>query len=432
MENIEQPVNSPASALIGDPARFGRVGDDGTVYVQTPEGERAVGSYPGKTPEEALAYFVRKFEVVAAEVALLAARIVSGAMVPEDAHQSVAKLRNQIDNLNGVGNLLALKVSLEQIPSLIEESRPAFEARKAADQAAKAEKRAAAHSLKEKIVSEAESLKESTQWKVTSERLKQLLDEWKKAPRLDKKSDGDLWKRFSNARNYFDKKRRQHFSNLTKQQGEVKGLKEKIVSEAESLADSTDWVNTARRYKALMDSWKAAGRGKKNDDDKLWTRFKTAQDKFFAAKNADLEKRSLSFGENLLKREEIVSEIETLLPISNLDEVRRKFRDLKSKYMKAGQVERGKRNALDRRVEDVELTIKEAEQEQWRKSDPGAKARASEVVAQLVAAVADYENKAAKAEAAGDLKKASELREAAAARAIWLAEAEKGLSEFNS
>lgn len=432
MENIEQPVNSPASALIGDPARFGRVGDDGTVYVQTPEGERAVGSYPGKTPEEALAYFVRKFEVVAAEVALLAARIVSGAMVPEDAHQSVAKLRNQIDNLNGVGNLLALKVSLEQIPSLIEESRPAFEARKAADQAAKAEKRAAAHALKEKIVSEAESLKESTQWKVTSERLKQLLDEWKKAPRLDKKSDGDLWKRFSSARNYFDKKRRQHFSNLTKQQGEVKGLKEKIVSEAESLADSTDWVNTARRYKALMDSWKAAGRGKKNDDDKLWTRFKTAQDKFFAAKNADLEKRSLSFGENLLKREEIVREIETLLPISNLDEVRRKFRDLKSKYMKAGQVERGKRNALDRRVEDVELTIKEVEQEQWRKSDPGAKARASEVVAQLVAAVADYENKAAKAEAAGDLKKASELREAAAARAIWLAEAEKGLSEFNS
>jgi len=432
MENIEQPVNSPASALIGDPARFGRVGDDGTVYVQTPEGERAVGSYPGKTPEEALAYFVRKFEVVAAEVALLAARIVSGAMVPEDAHQSVAKLRNQIDNLNGVGNLLALKVSLEQIPSLIEESRPAFEARKAADQAAKAEKRAAAHALKEKIVSEAESLKESTQWKVTSERLKQLLDEWKKAPRLDKNSDGDLWKRFSSARNYFDKKRRQHFSNLTKQQGEVKGLKEKIVSEAESLADSTDWVNTARRYKALMDSWKAAGRGKKNDDDKLWTRFKTAQDKFFAAKNADLEKRSLSFGENLLKREEIVREIETLLPISNLDEVRRKFRDLKSKYMKAGQVERGKRNALDRRVEDVELTIKEAEQEQWRKSDPGAKARASEVVAQLVAAVADYENKAAKAEAAGDLKKASELREAAAARAIWLAEAEKGLSEFNS
>lgn len=432
MENNEQQVNSPASALIGDPSRYGRVASDGTVFVQTPEGERAVGSYPGKTPEEALAYFVRKFEVVAAEVALLAARIISGAMVPEDALHSVAKLRNQIDNLNGVGNLVALRASLEQIPSLIEESKPAFEARKAADQAAKAEKRAAALSLKEKIVSEAESLKESTQWKATSERLKELLDQWKKAPRLDKKADADLWKRFSSARNFFDKKRRQHFSTLTKQQSEVKSLKEKVVSEAEALANSTDWVNTARKYKTLMDSWKAAGRGKKNDDDRLWLRFKKAQDTFFAAKNADLEKRSVSYGENLIKREEIVKEIESLLPIKNLDETRRKFRDLKSKYMKSGQVERGKRNALDRKVDDVELTLKEAEQEQWRKSDPGAKARAAEVVAQLVAAVSDYESKAAKAEAAGDTKKANELREAAAARSIWLAEAQKGLAEFTN
>lgn len=432
MDNNEQQVNSPASALIGDPSRYGRVASDGTVFVQTPQGERAVGSYPGKTPEEALAYFVRKFEVVAAEVALLAARIVSGAMVPEDALQSVAKLRNQIDNLNGVGNLAALRASLEQIPSLIEESKPAFEARKAADQAAKAEKRAAALSLKERIVSEAESLKESTQWKVTSERLKELLDQWKKAPRLDKKSDADLWKRFSSARNFFDKKRRQHFSTLTKQQSEVKSVKEKVVLEAEALANSTDWVNTARKYKTLMDTWKAAGRGKKNDDDKLWLRFKKAQDTFFAAKNADLEKRSASYGENLIKREEIVKEIEGLLPINNLDETRRKFRDLKSKYMKSGQVERGKRNALDRRVDDVELTLKEAEQDQWRKSDPGAKARAAEVVAQLVAAVAEYESKAAKAEAAGDSRKASELREAAAARSMWLAEAQKGLAEFTS
>lgn len=264
------------------------------------------------------------------------------------------------------------------------------------------------------------------------ERLKELLDQWKKAPRLDKKSDVDLWKRFSSARNFFDKKRRQHFSTLTKQQSEVKSVKEKVVLEAESLANSTDWVNTARKYKALMDTWKAAGRGKKNDDDKLWLRFKKAQDTFFAAKNADLEKRSISYGENLIKREEIVKEIEALLPINNLDETRRKFRDLKSKYMKSGQVERGKRNALDRRVDDVELTLKEAEQEQWRKSDPGAKARAAEVVAQLVAAVADYESKAAKAEAAGDAKKASELREAAAARSIWLAEAQKGLAEFTN
>ncbi|MEJ0014665.1 MAG: hypothetical protein WDN07_03750 [Actinomycetota bacterium] len=68
----------------------------------TPEGERPVGSYPGKSAEEALAYFVRKFESVASEVALLAARIKSGAMVPSDAHAAVSKLKDQIAHLNGV------------------------------------------------------------------------------------------------------------------------------------------------------------------------------------------------------------------------------------------------------------------------------------------------------------------------------------------
>ena len=120
MENLSTPNLSntgAASALIGDPAKFGRVGEDGTVYVITPTGDRAVGSYPGKSPEEALAYFVKKFEMAASEVALLAARIRSGAMVPSDAHEAVNKLRTQISDLNGVGDLANLSASLEKIPA---------------------------------------------------------------------------------------------------------------------------------------------------------------------------------------------------------------------------------------------------------------------------------------------------------------------------
>ncbi len=432
LDNQNTLPNSAAAALIGDPAKFGRVDENGTVFVRTNDGEKMVGSYPGKTAEEALAYFVRKFEIVASEVALLAARIISGAMVPEDAHDAVRKLRNQVEHLNGVGNLEALKSSLEQIPPLIDEHRPAYEAKKAAEVEAKAAKRAATVAAKEALVAEAESLSESTSWKATGERLRVLLEEWKKAPRLDKKSDGDLWKRFSSARNKFDKRRRTHFASLTAQQNEVKSTKEKIVIEAEALATSTDWVATARRYKALMDEWKATGRGKKNDDTKLWNRFKAAQDSFFAAKNADLEKRGESMAANLEKREAIVVEIEALLPITNLDDTRRKFRDLRTKLSKIGMIDKKKRAVLDKRVDIVEMTIKEAEQEQWRRSDPGARARANDVVNQLMTAVSDYEAKAARAEASGDTKKAAELREAAAARRMWLSEAQKGLADFTN
>ncbi|MEY4469583.1 MAG: hypothetical protein RLZZ87_907 [Actinomycetota bacterium] len=421
---------SAASALIGDPAQFGRVGEDGTVYVRTPQGEKAVGSYPGKSAEEALAYFVRKFEALASEVALTAARIKSGAMVPQDAYEAVKKLRQQVAELNGVGDLVALAASVEQIEPLIEGHREAYEAKKAQESAAKAARRAQILVEKEKIVSEAESLALSESWKSTGDRLKVLLDEWKAAPRLDKKVDGEFWKRFSASRNKFDKRRRAHFAQLEAVSSVVSSAKEAIVQEAEKLATSTDWVATARRFKALMDQWKAAGRGKKSDDTKLWNRFKAAQDQFFAAKNADLEKREVSMAANLIKREELLPKIEALVPFTDVKAAKAAFRDLMNEWSKIGITNRDKRAALDARVAAVEEAIKSAEAEIWRKSDPAAKARAADVVAQLSESIANYEKAAAKAEASGNPKKAQEARESAAARKVWLAEAEKSLAEF--
>jgi hypothetical protein len=422
---------SAASALIGDPSQFGRVAEDGTVFVRTSEGEKPVGSYPGKTADEALSYFVRKFEAVASEVALTAARITSGAMVPQDAYEAVKKLRVQVKELNGVGDLDALAKSVEQIEPLIEGHREAYEAKKAAEAAVKAARREQILVEKEKIVAEAESLALSENWKSTGDRLKTLLEEWKAAPRLDKKSDADFWKRFSASRNKFDKRRRTHFAALEATTAVVTEAKKQIIDEAEKLATSTDWVATARRFKALMDAWKAAGRGKKNDDAKLWARFKAAQDQFFAAKNADLEKREVSMTANLAKREELIVQIEALVPFTDVKAAKNSFRELMRSWEKIGITHRDKRAAFDARVSAVENAIKEAEAEIWRKTDPSAKARAAEVVKQLSESIESYLKAAAKAEAAGNAKKAKESFESAEARKVWLREAEKHLAEFN-
>jgi hypothetical protein len=433
MENTITPNLSntgAAAALIGDPAKFGRVGEDGTVYVITPAGDRAVGSYPGKTADEALAYFVKKFEMAASEVALLAARIRSGAMVPSDAHEAVNKLRTQISELNGVGDLVNLAQSLEKIPELITEHEGAYQARKAAQNAEREVRKVEAAAIKEKIVVEAESLIDSVAWKVTTARLKELLDDWKKAPRLDKKVDAVLWKRFSSSRNKFDKRRRTHFSNLDSEQKIVASTKESIVKEAESLANSREWLNTAKKYKELMDKWKAAGRGKKSADTALWNRFKTAQDTFFKAKNADMDKRKGSMVENLAKREVMIVEFEALLPITDFKSAKKKFYDLMGKWQKIGMTDRKKRASFDSRIKKVEDEINELERNFARKSDPSAKAQANKVVQGLAEAIENYEKQAAKAEAAGQTAKAMVAREAAAARRGWLEEAQKGLTEF--
>ena len=422
---------SAATALIGDPAAFGRVAEDGTVYVRTPEGEKAVGSYPGKSPEEALTYFVRKFETLAAEIALLAARIKSGALVPSDAYAAVKKLREQVKDLNAVGDLQALSVSVEAIEPLIEGHREAYEAKKASELAAKKARLEQILVEKEKIVAEAESLALSESWKVTGDRLKILLDEWKSAPRLEKKSDADLWKRFSSSRNKFDKRRRTHFAALESVQSVVAQAKKEIIAEAEKLATSTDWVTTAKRFKTLMDMWKATGRGKPSDDAKMWARFKAAQDQFFVAKNADLEKRDATMASNLIKREELVVLIEALVPITNLEHAKKSLREHLNTWSKIGMTHRDKRASLDARVLAVENSVKTAEADNWRKSDPAAKARAQEVVKQLSDSIENYEKIAAKSTAAGNLKKAAESLESAVARRVWLAEAEKSLAEFS-
>jgi hypothetical protein len=427
IENQTPPAQPApaAAALTSDPALWGRVGDDGIVFVRTGDGERAVGSYPGKTPDEALAYFVRKYETVAAEVALTSARVKSGAMTPDDAAAAISRLRQQVAALNAVGDLASLAAAVEDMSPLIEKRREVVAAEKAAA-------REVSRQRKTEIVEEAEVVAAKDAWKVSGDRLKELLDEWKKIPRIDKASDEELWKRFSHARNGFDKRRRQHFATLEAQHAEVFATKERLTTEAESLANSRDWVATARRFKVLMDQWKAAGRGKKKDDDRLWARFKGAQDAFFAAKNADLEKRETNYAKALEIKNALIVEVEALLPITDAKSARKAFRALSDKWEKAGAVSRSDKERLDGRFNTVATAIREAEQSEWRRTDPAARARAEDAVRQLEEAIANYEKQADKATAAGDEKKAQTAREAANARREWLTEAQKTLAEFAS
>ena len=423
---------SAASALIGDPALFGRVGEDGTVYVRTADGEKPVGSYPGKSPEEALQYFVRKFETLASEIALTAARIRSGAILPQDAEIAVAKLRESITTINAVGDLAALAVAVDQIPPLIDQQRQIYTAKKAEEANARAAARNEAKIAKEAIVVEAEGIADKDSWKVTGDRLKELLDQWKVLPRIDKASDEQLWKRFSIARNGFDRRRRAHFAKLVAEQSTIASAKEKIVAEAETLATSRDWVATARRFSTLMQEWKTSGRGQKKSNDELWERFRAAQEAFFAAKKADLERRENSMGANLAKKEEIAKQIEALLPITDFATAKKSFRDLLSQLEKVGQIPRDKRDALEIRVGAVEKEIRILDEEHRRKTDPAAKARATDVVRQLTEAIENYEKVAAKATANNDAKRAADALESAEARRSWLAEAQRSLDEFSA
>jgi hypothetical protein len=418
------PPPTPDLPAGPNPAAWGRVDDDGTVWVRFADGERQVGSYPGATAEEALAYFARKYEDLAGQVGLLEQRLAASAVDAKDAAASIANLRAAVAEANAVGDLAALSGRLDALDQQAA-------ARRAEADAARARAREVAAATKEGIVAEAETLTDASDWKRAGDRLRTLLAEWKAAPRLDRKTDDALWKRFSHARTAFERRRRAHFAELDVSRGEAAERKEKLIKSAEALADSKDWGATATAYRDLMTQWKAAGRARRDQEDALWARFRAAQDRFFAARGEVFAARDAGLAENLAKKEALVSEAERLVPVTDVRSARAAMRSLQDRWDAIGDVPRSARDAVEGRLRRVEDTIRSAEESAWARSNPEARARAEATVSQLQTSIAALDAEAERARAAGQDDKAAKATEAAAARRSWLAEAEKTLTEFS-
>src|SRR5215472_8270334 len=94
---------------------FGRVDDDGTVYVKTAAGERVVGSWQAGTPEEGLAHFARRYEGVVTEVNLIETRLVSGVGDAQHSLVRIKELRGELDEPHCVGDIDGLIDRLEKL-----------------------------------------------------------------------------------------------------------------------------------------------------------------------------------------------------------------------------------------------------------------------------------------------------------------------------
>ena len=403
---------------------WGRVADDGTVFVRTADGERSVGQYPEGTPEEALAFYTERFAALAFEVELLEKRIRSGVMSPEEAAESVKTVSAQVDGANAVGDLAGLLGRLEGLAPVIETQREA-------KRAEKAQKQAEAREAKEKVVAEAEKIAEGSDWRGGANRLRDLLEQWKKIPRIDRAGDDALWRRFSSARTTYTRRRKAHFAEVNEKREGARAVKERLVKEAEELAGSTDWGPTAGRYRDLMQQWKAAGPAPKDVDDALWKRFRGAQDAFFGARDAENAKLDEEFAANAEVKQALLVEAEALLPVTDLDAAKKAFRDISERWDAAGKVPRGRIKELDGRIRVVENAIRDLEQEQWRRSDPEKSARADGMVAQLQAAIEKVEADLEKARAAGNERKVAELEENLVSRRAFLETAERASAEYS-
>jgi hypothetical protein len=434
MMHVPSPA-SLAARLHGSaapkPSQYGRVDESGTVFVRTAEGEREVGSYPGASHDEALRYFTRKYDELLASADLLLQRVTHTDLSAREGSDGLAKLREQTADARVVGDLAALDARVAEIAA-------AVEAKKAAESVERSAAREAGKAKREELVLEAETIaaqpEAKIQWKTSGTRMRALLDEWKSlqrnGPKLDRESETALWQRFSAARNSFDKARRVYFAQLEDTQSEARSLKEQLVKEAEALASSKDWSSTATAFKRLMDRWREAGRTSRADDDALWARFKTAQDSFFNAKDEIVAAENAEFKANLVVKEALLAEAESLLPVTDIEAAKASLRVIQEKWERAGKVPRPDVERLEKSMRRIEQVVREKDEKRWASVNPEAAARAQSLVDQLEKAVEGLRKDLEKAEASGNAKKTADARSALQARELWLAQARAGVQEF--
>ncbi|MEU6041818.1 DUF349 domain-containing protein [Actinomadura sp. NPDC047616] len=404
---------------------WGRVDEDGTVYVRTAGGERVVGSWQAGAPEEALAYFRRKYDALVTEVGLLEQRVRTTDLQPGQAQHSIQRLREAVSDAHAVGDLDAL---LRRLDVLGEEVGRRREEVRAAREHARGEARV----IKERIVAEAERIAaEETHWKHGGERLRQLVEEWKAAERVDRPTETALWKRLSAARNAFTKRRKAYFASLDDQREEARREKERLVAEAEAMQESTDWGETAAAYRDLMRRWKLAGRAARDVEEDLWARFKAAQDVFFHARNAAFAERDAELRVHADEKDKLLAEAERLVPVGDVRAARQSLRSIQERWEAIGPVPRDQRDRLEGRLRKIEEAVRGAEEAEWRRTNPEARARAEATVAQLRSSIDQLEKRLAKARDAGRGKDVKEAEEALTARRAWLEEAERTLAEFS-
>lgn len=400
-------------------ASFGRVDGDNNVYVTDRGTERKVGQYPNVSSEEALGYFVRKFNDLEIQVRNLEQRVKNKV----DSHNlkaAVAKLSKELEAPNAVGDLQSLRSRVQSLQpqiDLLEEGRQ--EASKELQAQALASRNSVADAA-EKLANQDSS---KINWRVSSAEFAKLFEQWqeiqKSGVKVNKAESDLIWKRFSAARTKFEAGKRNYFASLDAANKQSRLKKNSIVEEAEKLVEKGAVAIT--EYRKLIDEWKLAGRTPGKSDDALWARLKAAGDAIYSAKAEQAAVENVEFQANLQVKLALLEEAKGIDPDKDLTQAKEKLRDISARWEKAGKVPRDKVREIEDKLRAIENRVKAVEAEQWRKSDPAVIARNESVANQIKDSISKLEAELELAKASKNTKKIADAESALEARKAWLA-----------
>lgn len=146
-------------------------------------------------------------------------------------------------------------------------------------------------------------------WQEASAQITELLKIWKTIGPAPKKQNNEIWARFKTSLDNFFNAKKDFFNKLKEQQMHNYNLKLDLCLQAESLRNSNDWKNTTRELINLQAEWKKIGPVPRKQSDRIWKRFRSACDEFFAAKTDFFKNVQSHEDENLRLKQELVEKV---------------------------------------------------------------------------------------------------------------------------
>ena len=134
---------------------------------------------------------------------------------------------------------------------------------------------------KRSLCEQAEALKESTDWRATSEKLTQLQKEWRTIGAVPRKYSDAIWKRFTEACDYFFDRKKQEFASKKNEEQENLQAKQAIIEKLNAIDETLDKNAGLTQVRALMSEWAAIGHVPFKEKDKLRKQYQTALDVHF-------------------------------------------------------------------------------------------------------------------------------------------------------
>ena len=257
---------------------------------------------------------------------------------------------------------------------------------------------AVASEAKEKLIARAEQQATTTDWKKGGEEFKSLLTEWKAVGRGEKSADAAQWERFKAAREKFNSARSAYFEKRQREWASNKAAKERIVSQAESLAGSSDLRSASEQMRRLGEEWKQVGPCEKGDNDRLWGRFNQARTRLRDRKQQDFEKRQREWASNKAAKERLIYQMSLLVNSNDYRAAKDQARQLDTQWRAIGPCAKEDRDRLWQQYKSAKDQLFEAAKRAGEQRKAEARQRAQERVWRLEEQLRNVENALQRAE----------------------------------